>query len=88
MKSLFDNLWIILTVAIPGIVFYTIFRLLTSILEINIPFLTNILTNIDTSETLFIGVIITLGFVVQFFGIAAEEVAFKYNIFYKHKNKE
>jgi hypothetical protein len=46
-------------------------------LEINIPFI----ANIDESETLFIGVIITLGFVIQFFGITAEEYAFRHNIY-------
>lgn len=39
------------------------------------------MANIDESETLFIGVIITLGFVIQFFGITAEEYAFRHNIY-------
>lgn len=83
MRTFFESVWIILTVGIPGIIFYTIFRLLTSILEINIPFL----TYIDASETLFLSVIITLGFMLQFFGIAAESLAFKIGP-YKHKNSK
>ncbi|MDA0525160.1 hypothetical protein [Methanococcoides alaskense] len=79
-KSLVENLWITLTVLIPGIIFYTIFRVLTLVLEINIPFL----TYVDTSDTLFIGVIISLGFIIQLFGIAIESLAIKTDI-YKHK---
>ncbi len=83
VKSLIESLWVILTVIIPGLVFYTMFRILTSILEISLPFL----ANIEGSETLFFGVIITLGFVIQFFGIVAESLAFKIGP-YKHANSE
>ncbi|MEL4306444.1 hypothetical protein [Methanococcoides sp. LMO-2] len=72
-KSLVENLWIILTVLIPSIIFYTIFRVLTLVLEINIP----LLKYIETSDTLFIGIIITLGFIIQLFGIATESLIFK-----------
>ena len=73
MKSQIESLWIILTVLIPGLVFYTTFRILTGILEINM----SSLTTIDESNTLFFGIIITLGFMIQFIGISTESLAFK-----------
>jgi len=79
MKPAIESLWIILTVMIPGIVFYGTFRMLIAVLEINIPFL----ATLDEVETLFIAVLFAIMFIVQIFGIVLEDVAFRIGP-YKH----
>ena len=79
IKPAIESLWIILTVMIPGIVFYGTFRVLVAVLEINIPFL----ATLDEVETLFIAVLFAIMFILQFFGIVLEDIAFKIGP-YKH----
>ncbi len=67
-------MWIILTVIIPGLVFYGTFRVLVFILDINIVFL----TTLDTVESLLIAVLFALMFIIQMFGIIIEDIAFRF----------
>jgi hypothetical protein len=53
------------------------------LLGISAPFL----AGVDASESLSFGIITTIGFILQFFGIAAESVCFKFGP-YKHANPE
>jgi len=78
-----QSLWIILTVMVPGIVFYGTFRIITGVLAINMQFL----ETIDESQTLSISVLFAIMFTLQMFGIVIETLAFKFGP-YRHKNKE
>lgn len=81
VKAIIESLWIILTVLIPAIVFYGTLRILLAVLGIDHPFL----GRIDESETLITSILFVTGFTIQFFGIVAEDVAFKFGP-YKHKD--
>jgi len=76
-----QSLWIILTVMVPGIVFYGTFRILLAVLGISFPFV----AAIDASEYLSISVIFAIMFTLQIFGIVIETIAFKIGP-YKHKD--
>lgn len=81
MKSLLDNVWIILTVAIPGLVFYTTFEIWTNILGLNIDFF----SDINESATIFVAFVIALGFIIQLVGIVIEDIAFKHGFYLSKK---
>ena len=78
-----QSLWIILTVMIPGVVSYGIFRIIISILKIYLP----IISNLEQSETTSICVILAIMFLLQLVGITTETIAYRFGP-YKHKNKE
>ncbi len=77
-----QSLWIILTVIVPGLVFYGTFRILTGVLGVNLPFLAKI---DQAGDAVSISILFAVMFTLQFFGITAESLAFKYGP-YKHKN--
>ena len=79
IKPSIESLWIILTVILPGIVFYGTFRVLVAVLGISIPFL----VTLDEVETLFITVLFAIMFIVQLFGIVLEDVALRFGP-YRH----
>jgi len=83
MDPRIQSLWIMLTVMVPGIVFYGVFRVLVTVLEIDIPFL----VVLDSTESLLICVLFAIIFVLQIFGIVVESVAFRIGP-YKHKNPQ
>lgn len=67
-------MWIILTVIIPGLVFYGTFRVLVFVLGIDIPFL----IKLDSTESLLIAVLFAIMFIIQMFGIILEDIAFRF----------
>jgi hypothetical protein len=77
-----QSLWIILTVMVPGLVFYGTFWLISFYLK-----LSEALSFIDKSETTSLAVLFALMFTLQLFGIATESFFFKFGP-YKHKNRE
>lgn len=78
-----QSLWIILTVMIPGLVFFGTSGILITLLGINISYL----SNITSSETLSISVLFAIMFTLQLFGIATESLAFRFGP-YRHKDPE
>lgn len=83
MNPSIQSLWIILTVTVPGIVSYGVFRVLVAVLGIDIPFL----AILDSTESLFICVLFAIMFTLQIFGIVVESIAFRIGP-YKHKNPQ
>ena len=83
MDPRIQSLWIVLTVMVPGIVFYGVFRVLVAVLEIDIPFL----AVLDSTESLLICVLFAIMFVLQISGIVVESIAFRIGP-YKHKNPQ
>ncbi len=79
-----QSLWIILTVMVPGLVFYGTFRILAGVLGISLPFLTGL---DKAGDAVSISILFAVMFTLQFFGIATESLAFKYGP-YKHKKPE
>lgn len=77
-----QSLWIILTVMVPGLVFYGTFWLICSYLNV-LP----VLLFLNQSETTSLAVLFAIMFTLQLFGIATESIFFKYGP-YRHRNAE
>jgi hypothetical protein len=78
-----QSIWIILTVIIPGLVFYGTLRVLMAIFGISFPFL----ATIDSSELLTLCILFAIMLTLQVFGITIETIAYEIGP-YKHKNPE
>ena len=77
-----QSLWIILTVMVPGLVFYGVFWILAKYLNI----MPSIIGELQTSETLYLCLLFAVMFILQLFGIATESLFFEYGP-YRHKNE-
>jgi hypothetical protein len=82
VKPGIQSLWIILTVMVPGLVFYGTFRILIALLGIEISFLEYL---DKAGEALSVSVLFSIMFTIQLFGIVTESISFKFGP-YKHKN--
>ena len=84
----YESLWIILTVMVPGLVFYGCLRFLISYLEVTHLIIGPLspLATIPQSDTLYLCILFAIMFLLQLFGIATESFFFSEGP-YRHKDK-